>query len=135
MIFFASIFYLVFIALALVSLVYLISLWKVYEKSGQEGWKVLIPIYKTYVYIVDIVKRPAWWMIVLFFLPIANIVVYFIISIDLAVKFGKSTGFGIGLALLPFIFIPILAFSDAQYDAGAKNDVLDDLGDIGKQGN
>jgi hypothetical protein len=35
--------------------------------------------------------------------------------IELAKVFGKTTGFGVGLALLGFIFIPILAFGDAQY--------------------
>jgi hypothetical protein len=35
--------------------------------------------------------------------------------IDLAKSFGKDIGFGIGLALLGFIFMPILAFSDARY--------------------
>jgi hypothetical protein len=128
MVFFALILYLAIIVLLVV------SFWKLYEKSGQEGWKSIIPIYGFYVLIADIVKRPGWWIILLF-VPIVNIAIFFVIFIDLAAKFGKSTGFGIGLALLPIIFIPILAFSDAQYDAGAKNDVLDDLGDIGKQGN
>ncbi len=31
--------------------------------------------------------------------------------------FGKGGGFAVGLVLLPFVFYPILAFSDAQYQA------------------
>ena len=31
-----------------------------------------------------------------------------------AKRFGKGTGFGIGLALLSFIFFPILGFGDAE---------------------
>jgi hypothetical protein len=34
---------------------------------------------------------------------------------DLAKVFGKDTGFGFGLLFLPFIFIPILALGDAEY--------------------
>jgi hypothetical protein len=34
---------------------------------------------------------------------------------ELAKRFGKSEGFGLGLAFLGFIFIPILGFSDAVY--------------------
>ncbi|MDR1876544.1 MAG: DUF5684 domain-containing protein [Flavobacteriaceae bacterium] len=120
----------------ILSLIYLaivvatvVSLWKLYEKAGQEGWKSIIPIYGIYVLVVDIVKRPVLWVILSLFIPIAFIV----IAIDLAVKFGKSKGFGIGIFFLPFIFIPLLAFSDAKYDETAKNDVLDSLGDIGKQ--
>jgi len=38
--------------------------------------------------------------------------------VDTARRFGKGTGFGIGLFFLPFVFFPLLAFGDAQY-AGA----------------
>jgi hypothetical protein len=42
-------------------------------------------------------------------------VVSIILCIDLAKSFGKSPAFGIGLALLGFVFFPILAFGDARY--------------------
>lgn len=87
--------------------------WKIFTKAGEEGWKVIIPIYN-YIVALQIVGRPLWW-IVLFLIPIANIVVAFIVAIDLAKSFGKDTGFGIGIALLGFIFLPILAFGDSRY--------------------
>jgi hypothetical protein len=34
---------------------------------------------------------------------------------DLAKAFGKDTGFGFGLLFLSFIFLPILALGDAEY--------------------
>ena len=67
----------------------------------------------------EIAGRPLWWF-VLYFIPLVNIIVGIIVSIDVAKKFGKGVGFGIGIALLGFIFIPILGFSDATYDASAK---------------
>lgn len=33
----------------------------------------------------------------------------------IAVKFGKSESFGVGMGLLPIVFVPILAFGDAEY--------------------
>lgn len=39
------------------------------------------------------------------------------IGLAIAERFGKSAGFGIGLAFLPFIFYPMLAFGDANYHA------------------
>lgn len=52
----------------------------------------------------------------------------FIISIidthRLSLSFGKDAGFTVGLILLGFIFIPILAFSDARYTWG-KQEVRD----------
>jgi hypothetical protein len=38
----------------------------------------------------------------------------------LAKLFGKSVGYGIGMLLLPFIFMPMLAFSDATYQGSTQ---------------
>jgi hypothetical protein len=42
-------------------------------------------------------------------------VVGILLCIDLAKAFGKSPAYGVGLALLGFIFFPMLAFGDARY--------------------
>ena len=90
-----------------------VSLWKVFVKAGQPGWASIIPIYNIIV-MLQITDKPLWWVI-LFFIPIANIIIPILVSIAIAERFGKGAGFGIGLAFLGFIFYPILAFSDAQY--------------------
>lgn len=101
-----------FIAIVVVALTF-IGLWKVFKKAGKPGWAAIIPIYNIVV-ILEIVKRPTWWVI-LMFIPIVNFVIMIIVMIDLAKAFGKGTGFGLGLAFLNFIFIPILGFGKAQY--------------------
>lgn len=88
--------------------------WKVFTKAGQPGWAALIPILNGIVFL-KIVEKPVWWVI-LFLIPLVNIVVGFIVNIELAQRFGKTTGFGVGMTLLPFIFIPILGFGDAKYE-------------------
>jgi len=97
----------------LIGLLMIISLWKIYSKAGQPGWAAIIPIYNIWV-LLKIVGRPEWW-IILFLIPCVNIVIQILVDIDLAKVFGKSTGFAIGLILLPVVFLPILAFSDAEY--------------------
>jgi hypothetical protein len=102
------------------------SIWTVYTKAGKPGWAAIVPIYNIIV-LLEIVKKPLWW-IVLLILPIVNIVVFIIVYIELAKAFGKSAGFGVGLVLLGFVFLPILAFGDARYVYGgnaASNDLLD----------
>ena len=71
------------------------------------------PLYNSYL-TLKISGRPGWWLI-LFFIPIVNIIVAIIVYIDLAKSFGKGTGYGLALIILGFIFIPILALSDARY--------------------
>lgn len=88
--------------------------WRIFEKADRAGWKVLIPIYNVIV-VLRIVGRPTWW-IVLYFIPIVNLIPTVLVPIDLAKSFGKGTGFGIGLLLLGPIFSPILAFGAATYE-------------------
>jgi hypothetical protein len=89
------------------------GLWKVFTKAGKPGWACLIPIYNIIV-LLEIVGRPLWWF-VLMLIPFVNFIVAIIVSIDVAKSFGKGTGFGLGLALLGFIFYPLLGFGDATY--------------------
>jgi len=100
------------ICLALAVLI-IAAFWKVFTKAGQPGWAAIIPIYNIVVWL-RIAGRPGWWIILLL-IPIVGAVIAIVVSIDLAKKFGKGAGFGLGLALLGFIFYPILAWGSAQY--------------------
>ena len=91
----------------------LAGMWKVFQKAGKPGWAAIIPIYNIIV-LLQITGKPIWWL-VLYFIPLVNFVVLVLVCIALARRFGKGVGFAIGLALLPFIFYPILGFGDATY--------------------
>ena len=87
--------------------------WKMFEKAGKPGWAAIIPIYNIIV-ILEICGRPIWWILLLL-IPCVNIVIAVIMWIDVAKSFGKSELYGIGLAFLGFIFIPMLGFGSARY--------------------
>lgn len=101
---------LIWLAIAVIGI---IAGWKIFTKAGQPGWAVLIPIYNAIV-LMRVIGRP-WWWIFGFIVPILNIVVGIVVSLDLAKSFGRGTGFGIGLWLLPFIFGLILGFGSDTY--------------------
>lgn len=94
----------------------ILTMWKMYRKANRPGWAAIVPIYN-YVVLLEIVGRPIWW-ILLTFIPIVNIYVAFVVALDLAKSFGKSTGFGIGNFLVPIITYPILAFSKGVHYGG-----------------
>jgi hypothetical protein len=96
------------------------AMWRVFTKAGQPGWASLIPIYNAIV-LLRIAGRPAWWVI-LMLVPIVNLIVIIVAMIDVAKAFGKGAGFGVGLALLSFIFVPILGFGSAQYGGAGGSD-------------
>lgn len=72
-----------------VFLLFVIGAWKMFVKAGHPGWAAIIPIFNIYI-ILKIVGRPGWWLI-LFFIPILNILILLLVSIDLGKSFGKST--------------------------------------------
>lgn len=98
----------------LLVLVMIVAWWKVFEKAGQPGWAAFVPIYNIFVFL-EIVGRPAWW-IILMFIPLVNAIVLFVIAMDMAECFGQSRAWGFFmLGLFGFIGYPLLAFGDAQY--------------------
>lgn len=86
----------------------LVSLWIIFKKAGKPGWASIVPIYD-FIVMLQICELPLWY-IVLFLIPIANIYVIFKVYIELAHKFGKSTGFGVLMVFFSEICLPILAF-------------------------
>ena len=90
------------------------GLWKTFTKAGKPGWACLVPIYNMVV-LLQIAGRPVWWFLILL-IPFINIIVIFVVVMDIAKAFGKGAGFGLGLFFLGPIFYPILGFGSAQYE-------------------
>ena len=86
--------------------------WKVFTKAKLPGWGILVPIYNVYLQF-KLAGHPnwAWWLL----LPPVAAILLIVANFEIAKKFGKGTGFALGLWFLPIIFYPILAWGDAQY--------------------
>ncbi|MBL7816757.1 MAG: signal peptidase I [Saprospiraceae bacterium] len=113
----------------------IVCMWRLYEKAGQEGWASIIPIYSTIIQL-RIIEKPWWWLL-LMMIPYLGLI-WHIWALNLFVKkFGKSEGWTVGCLFLPFIFFPMMAFSDDvqfigySYDTDNWNtenqDVLDQI--------
>lgn len=94
-------------------IVAIVGMWKAFAKTGAPGWGAIVPIYNVYL-MTKMADKPGWW-VVLAFIPLVNIIVLIIISIEIAKGFNKGAGFGVGMAFLSFIFWPILGFGSAQW--------------------
>lgn len=97
-----------------VCLLLVASLWKIFTKAGEAGWKSLVPIYN-FLVLLRIAGCPTRWFFMMF-IPIANLWYGVLMYLRLAEKFGKSHLFGFGLCFLSFIFFPLLAFGSASYE-------------------
>ena len=92
-------------------------MWKIFTKAGEPGWAAIVPIYN-FIVLLKITGKPVWWFVLLL-IPCANFVVLILLMIALSKKFGGGTGTTVGLILLPIVFIPMLGFGSAQYNASA----------------
>ena len=104
--------WIIYLAVAIAAIA---GVWKAFEKAGAPGWAAIVPIFNVYV-MTKMAGKPGWW-VVLIFIPLVNIIIMIVICMAIAPKYGKTEGFGIGMALLSFIFWPILGFGDAQWNA------------------
>ncbi|HOQ04025.1 MAG TPA: DUF5684 domain-containing protein [Anaerohalosphaeraceae bacterium] len=109
------------IVLLLIGLTTLISMWVVFNKAGEPGWAVFVPIYNTIVF-ARIGGKSEWLGFLCALSPmipfvgsILNLFLFLYLSVSVAKAFGKGTLFGFGMVFLPFVFFPILAFSESAY--------------------
>ena len=93
------------------------GLWKIFAKAGQPGWACIVPIYNILV-LLKIAGKPAWWVLLFLCGPVGAII-SIIVNIEIAKRFGKGVGFGLGMAFLGPIFIPMLGFGAATYQGPA----------------
>ena len=84
-----------------------------FSKADEPARAAIVPVYNLYVWL-KVAGRPAWWLL-LWILPLLTIIPQHHGARRHGEKFGKGTGFGIGLMFLPFVFFPILGFGDATY--------------------
>ena len=106
----AGIFFLIYIGIIIICIA---GMWSMFSKAGEPGWASIVPIVNIY-FLCKIAGKPGWWVI-LFFIPIVNIVITILVSLGIAENFGKSALFGIMAWLFPFVCYPMLGFGDAEY--------------------
>ena len=78
-----------FIYFLIFQVINFLGTWKLYVKAGFKPWEASIPIYN-FIILMKIIKRPSWWVILLF-IPTINLIMLIVILIRLLNVFGKNT--------------------------------------------
>ncbi|MCX6273251.1 MAG: signal peptidase I [Bacteroidetes bacterium] len=88
----------------------LAGLYRLFEKAGQPGWKVLIPFYNLYIWL-KIIKKPLWWYIFLL-TPFIGVFVLMLMVVELLKCFSKNGLLEQAVGVLfPFIYLPWLGWT------------------------
>ena len=131
-----------FIALAIILILIVIAVLvliivancRINVKAGEKWWKGIIPLYNSWIQIK--IAGLAWYWFPIFIGVTALVgnnyamnlwtmslcLVSFNLNYNLAKKFGKSNAFAFWCTVLPFVFLPILAFGSAKYNKDAEVD-------------
>ncbi len=106
----------------------IIAMWRIFEKSGEAGWKALIPLYN--LYILCKIINFNWWLLLgflIFLVPFFGwvigwifsglyiVILKFVINYNLAKSFNKGLFFALGLFFFAPFFYLILGFGSAEY--------------------
>ena len=121
----------------IVGVLLMICLFMIFKKAKVAPWKAFIPFINVLNFFYVMSASDMFWgmfltggllivlgnlipatalPIVLLILGYLTIAAFYLHAcLTGAKRFGKTTGFGIGMFLLPVVFLPILAFSPAEY--------------------
>lgn len=69
-----------------VQIIHFLGTWRLYQRAGRKAWEAIIPIYNA-VILLKIIRRPKWWVFLLFF-PIINQLMFPVLWIETARSFG-----------------------------------------------
>lgn len=85
-----------------VQVIHFAGTWKLYVKAGRKPWEAIVPVYNAIV-LLKILKRPTWWVILLF-IPIINLLMFPVIWVETVRSFGKYKTIDSVLAVLTLGF-------------------------------
>ncbi|MBH1980596.1 hypothetical protein I8H83_02230 [Candidatus Saccharibacteria bacterium] len=122
--------FLVFGLIAIVALVVaIVAMWKLFTKAGEPGWKALVPVYNSWVFL-RLGDQAGWWALVALipFLNIVAIVFMAIAAYNISLKLGKEGWYVVLYVLVPIIWILILAFDKSTWKNQVAGTVPSPLG-------
>ncbi len=113
----------------ILQVVHFTGTWKLYERAGRKAWEAAIPVYNAVV-LLGIIKRPKWWVILLFF-PIVNQLMFPILWIETARSFGFNQRKDTALVVLTLgLYIFYINYAtDAVYKKDRSLDPRTSLGE------
>ncbi|NIJ44557.1 signal peptidase I [Wenyingzhuangia heitensis] len=101
-----------------IQVLHFLGTYKLYKKAGKQAWQAAIPVYNAVV-LMDIIKRPKWWVFILF-IPVINLLIFPVIWVEIARSFRKFDTKDTWLAILSLgfynFYLSYVVFEDLKYN-------------------
>ncbi len=90
--------------------------YQLFEKAGEQGWKLFVPFYNLYIWLKLVDKQNIWWYVFLA-VPFINVFVFMLMIVELVKCYGKHGILDQALAVVfPFIYLPYVGMqADAKF--------------------
>lgn len=114
---------LIFFVIAVIAVLQIIGMWRVFTKAGEKGWKAIIPFYNIAIlYKISGMSPYLVFVYIALFIPILNIFASIAIAIfnlyqkiNLMKAFKASTGMTVAMIMVSFITYLMLGFGNYEY--------------------
>lgn len=88
----------------------LLFTYMVFQKMDLTPWKGAVPGYNLYILCEEFYGNG--WRVFMFLIPVYGLILWIKMCMHWAHSFGKTNGYGVGIALLTPIFLGMLAFEE-----------------------
>ena len=99
-----------------IQIIHFLGTHRLYVKAGRKSWEAIVPIYNAIV-LMQIIRRPKWWVILLF-IPIINLMMFPVVWVETLRSFGKHENKDtlLGILTLGFYLFIVNYDSNTSYD-------------------
>ena len=95
------------------------GLYRIFKKAGEDGWKAFVPVYNLLTWL-KIIHKPWWWLLMLL-IPVANVLYYMNMCIEL-LRFFKISGWfqSVMATLFPYLYFPWMGSKEEHQYIGKE---------------
>ena len=103
-------FWLLLFFLPPIDTIFCVSMWKIFERMNYSQTATLVPFYNFRIFLYSL-NLPSKYLFLLF-IPLLNWFIIIKVFLRISYIFNRNKYFAVGLFILPWIFFPILAYSN-----------------------
>ena len=113
----------------LIQIIHFLGTWKLYVLAGRKIWEAILPIYNGII-LLKIIRRPSWWVILLF-IPVINLIMFPVIWVETIRSFGKKSNLSVFFSIISLgFYIYFLNYSKkTRYSSLQERETATPIGD------